>query len=160
MAVNYFRKCLGVGPYTNVDEYFADIDPDTYCLDINKVEELIKSKPKGFFSGIIPVDLAGYAVNLEAFRKLANEHGLWIIEDACHAPGGFFTDSKGQKQLCGNGNFAEVSVFSFHPVKHIATGEGGMITTNNEELYKKLMVLRTHGITKDPDLLEIKKQGK
>ncbi len=145
-SANSVRYCGG-----NV--YFADIDPDTYCLDINKVEELIKSKPKGFFSGIIPVDLAGYAVNLEAFRKLANEHGLWIIEDACHAPGGFFTDSKGQKQLCGNGNFAEVSVFSFHPVKHIATGEGGMITTNNEELYKKLMVLRTHGITKDPDLL-------
>lgn len=151
-SITFAASANGVR-YCGGNVYFADIDPDTYCLDINKVEELIKSKPKGFFSGIIPVDLAGYAVNLEAFRKLADEHGLWIIEDACHAPGGFFTDSKGQKQLCGNGNFAEVSVFSFHPVKHIATGEGGMITTNNEELYKKLMVLRTHGITKDPAVL-------
>ncbi|KAB2914716.1 MAG: UDP-4-amino-4,6-dideoxy-N-acetyl-beta-L-altrosamine transaminase [Bacteroidetes bacterium] len=146
-SANCIRYCGG-----NV--YFADIDPETYCLDINKVEELIKSKPKGFFSGIIPVDLAGFAVDLEAYRKLADEHGLWIIEDACHAPGGYFTDSKGQKQFCGNGNFAEVSVFSFHPVKHIATGEGGMITTNSEELYKKLMVLRTHGITKDPAVMQ------
>jgi UDP-4-amino-4,6-dideoxy-N-acetyl-beta-L-altrosamine transaminase len=145
-SANCIRYCDG-----NV--YFADIDPETYCLDINKVEELIKSKPKGFFSGIIPVDLAGFAVDLEAYRKLADEHGLWIIEDACHAPGGYFIDSKGQKQFCGNGNFAEASVFSFHPVKHIATGEGGMITTNNEELYKKLLVLRTHGITKDPAVM-------
>lgn len=146
-SANCVRYCGG-----NV--YFADIDPNNYCLDINKVEELIKSKPKGFFSGIIPVDLAGYAVDLEAYRKLADEHGLWIIEDACHAPGGYFTDSKGQKQLCGNGSLAEVSVFSFHPVKHIATGEGGMITTNNDELFKKLSLLRTHGITKDPELLQ------
>ncbi|HYG15761.1 MAG TPA: UDP-4-amino-4,6-dideoxy-N-acetyl-beta-L-altrosamine transaminase [Bacteroidia bacterium] len=143
---NCIRYCGG-----NV--YFADIDPETYTLDINKVEELIKSKPAGFFKGIIPVDFAGYGVNLEAFRKLADAHGLWIIEDACHAPGGYFTDSKGNKQLCGNGKFAEMSIFSFHPVKHIATGEGGMITTNNEELYKKLLLLRTHGITKDPSLM-------
>lgn len=151
-SANCVRYCGG-----NV--YFADINPNNYCLDINKVEELIKSKPKGFFSGIIPVDLAGYAVDLEAYRKLADEHGLWIIEDACHAPGGYFTDSKGQKQLCGNGSLAEVSVFSFHPVKHIATGEGGMITTNNDELFKKLSLLRTHGITKDPDLIQENQGG-
>ena len=88
-------------------------------------------------------------VNLEAFRELANEHNLWIIEDACHAPGGYFTDSKGNKQMCGNGKYADVGIFSFHPVKHIACGEGGMVTTNSETLYKKLSSLRTHGITKD-----------
>ena len=84
---------------------------------------------------------------------MADEYGLWIIEDACHAPGGYFIDSKGEKQLCGNGNFADVSVFSFHPVKHIATGEGGMATTNCKELYEKLCLYRTHGITKNPALL-------
>ena len=134
--------------------HFADIDPETFLLDIKKVQTLIESKPKGFFTGIIPVDFAGKAVDLEAFRKLADEHGLWIIEDACHAPGGFFTDSKNQKQQCGNGKFADLAIFSFHPVKHIACGEGGMITTNDENLYNKLLKLRTHGITKDPALME------
>lgn len=129
--------------------WFADINPDTYLLDINSVKELIESKPKGFFKGIIPVDFAGLPLNLEEFKNLAKEHDLWIIEDACHAPGGYFEDSKGVKQLCGNGNYADIGVFSFHPVKHIACGEGGMLTTNSEELYKKLMLIRTHGITKE-----------
>ena len=139
--------------YCNGTVWFADIDPKTYCLDLNKVKELIASKPKGFFTGIIPVDFAGYPVEMEAFRKLADEHGLWIIEDACHAPGGYFIDLSGKRQNCGNGKYADMGIFSFHPVKHIACGEGGMITTNDELLYKRLMVLRTHGITKDPYLL-------
>jgi UDP-4-amino-4,6-dideoxy-N-acetyl-beta-L-altrosamine transaminase len=135
--------------YCNGNVWFADIDPVTYTLDISKVEVLIESKPKGFFSGIIPVDFAGFAVDLEAFKNLANKHGLWIIEDACHAPGGFFLNSKNQQEFCGNGKYAELSIFSFHPVKHIACGEGGMITTNDISLYQKLLLLRTHGITKD-----------
>jgi UDP-4-amino-4,6-dideoxy-N-acetyl-beta-L-altrosamine transaminase len=143
-SANCVRYCGG-------EVVFADIDPDTYLLDINKVRELLESSPKGTYKGIIPVDFAGRAVDLEAFRKLADEYDLWIIEDACHAPGGYFTDSKGSKQLCGNGNFADLAIFSFHPVKHIASGEGGMITTNDEQLYQKLLELRTHGITKDPD---------
>ena len=134
--------------YNNGEVWFADIDPDTYLLDINSVKQLIESKPKGFFKGIIPVDFAGLPVNLEKFRELANEHNLWIIEDACHAPGGSFIDSKGGKQMCGNGKYADVGIFSFHPVKHIACGEGGMVTTNSKEIYDELMLLRTHGITK------------
>ncbi len=136
--------------YCGGNVYFADIDKDSFLLDIEKVKTLIASKPKGFFTGIIPVDFAGNAVNLEAFKALAQEHNLWMIEDACHAPGGYFTDSRGNKQNCGNGQFADLAIFSFHPVKHIATCEGGMITTNNKELYNKLLQLRTHGITKDP----------
>lgn len=146
-SANCIRYCGG-----NI--YFADINPNNFTLNIDAVEKLIESKPAGFFNGVIPVDFAGYAVDLEAFRKLADKHGLWIIEDACHAPGGYSIDSKGQQQLCGNGQFADMAIFSFHPVKHIACGEGGMITTNNEELYKKLLLLRTHGITKDTSLLQ------
>ncbi|MEO6830803.1 MAG: UDP-4-amino-4,6-dideoxy-N-acetyl-beta-L-altrosamine transaminase, partial [Chitinophagaceae bacterium] len=145
-SANCVRYCGGM-------VVFADIDPETATLDINKVRALLEASPKGTYNGIIPVDFAGYPVNLEAFRQLADEYGLWIIEDACHAPGGFFTDSKGQQQHCGNGNFAELAIFSFHPVKHIACGEGGAITTNSKELYDKLMMLRTHGITKDPALM-------
>jgi UDP-4-amino-4,6-dideoxy-N-acetyl-beta-L-altrosamine transaminase len=132
---------------------FADIDPETYLLDIKKVSELLESSPKGTYKGIIPVDFAGRAVDMEAFRKLADDYGCWIVEDACHSPGGYFIDSNGENQNCGNGKFADASVFSFHPVKHITTGEGGMITTNNENIYKKLLLLRTHGITKDISLL-------
>ena len=139
--------------YCGGDVVFADIDTETYLLDIEEVEKLLRSEPKGVFAGIIPVDFAGRAANMESFRNLADEYGCWIIEDACHAPGGFFADSNGNNQLCGNGKFSDLAIFSFHPVKHIACGEGGMITTNNEELYKKLLLLRTHGITKDPSLL-------
>jgi len=133
---------------------FADIDPETYLLDIQEVEKLLKASPKGTYKGIIPVDFAGRAVDLESYKKLADEYGCWIIEDACHSPGGYFINSKGGEQKCGNGNFADLSVFSFHPVKHIACGEGGMITTNDEVLYKKLKNLRSHGIQQDPLLRE------
>jgi UDP-4-amino-4,6-dideoxy-N-acetyl-beta-L-altrosamine transaminase len=134
--------------YAGGDVVFADIDPETYLLDIHKVRELLEVAPKGTYKGIIPVDFAGRAVDLEAFRKLADEFSCWIIEDACHAPGGYFIDSSGIRHNCGNGEFAELAIFSFHPVKHIACGEGGMITTNDEKLYNKLLMLRTHGITK------------
>ena len=140
--------------YAGGEVVFTDIDPETYLLDINEVEKLLKAAPKGTYKGIIPVDFAGRAVNLEEYRRLADEYGCWILEDACHAPGGFFVDAKGTRQHCGNGNYAELAIFSFHPVKHIATGEGGMVTTNDESLYKKLSLLRTHGITKDPGLLK------
>lgn len=144
-SANCIRYCGG-------EVVFADIDPDTYLLDITKVEALLNASPKGTYQGIVPVDFAGRAVDLEAYRKLADEHGLWIIQDSCHSPGGYFIDSSGQKQNCGNGNFANLAIFSFHPVKHIATGEGGMITTNDEKLYKKLLELRTHGITRDASI--------
>ncbi len=135
--------------FVGAEVWFADIDPNTYLLDIQSVNELIKSKPKGFFKGIIAVDFAGLPVNMENFRELADTNNLWIIEDACHAPGGYFIDSKNNKNYCGNGNYADIGVFSFHPVKHIACGEGGMITTNSKSIYEKLTLLRTHGITKD-----------
>ena len=144
-SANCIRYCGG-------EVVFSDIDPDTYLLDINKVRTLLESAPKGTYKGIIPVDFAGRANDLEAFRTLADEFGLWIIEDSCHSPGGFFEDSHGKIQNCGNGNFADLAIFSFHPVKHIASGEGGMITTNDEGLYKKLLQLRTHGIVKNDSL--------
>ncbi|WP_282018330.1 UDP-4-amino-4,6-dideoxy-N-acetyl-beta-L-altrosamine transaminase [Salegentibacter mishustinae] len=139
--------------YCGGEVVFSDIDPETYLLDINAVRKLLESSPKGTYKGIIPVDFAGRAVNLKEFKDLANEYDLWIIEDSCHAPGGFF-EINGKKQFCGNGNYADLAIFSFHPVKHIASGEGGMITTNDEKLYHKLLQLRTHGITKDQDSFE------
>lgn len=143
-SANCIRYCGG-------EVVFGDIDPGTYLLDLDSVRSLLEAAPKGTYKGIIPVDFAGRAVNLEEFRALANEYGLWIIEDACHAPGGYFKDTAGKKQHCGNGQYADLAIFSFHPVKHIASGEGGMVTTNDEQLYKKLLTLRTHGIVKSDD---------
>ena len=140
--------------YCGGEVLFADIDPTTYLIDIQALRKKLESPGPAHIKGIIVVDFAGHAANMEAFRKIADEFGLWIIEDACHAPGAFFTDSTNKKQLCGNGNFADLTVFSFHPVKHITTGEGGMIVTNNQQLYERLLVLRTHGITKNPAILD------
>ena len=131
---------------------FVDIDPLSILLDLNQVEATLKKSRKKY-DGIVAVDFAGLPVNLEEVRQIADKYGLWIIEDSCHAPGGHFTDSKGTIQTCGNGEYADLAIFSFHPVKHIATGEGGMITTNDEKLYNRLLKLRTHGITKDPALM-------
>jgi UDP-4-amino-4,6-dideoxy-N-acetyl-beta-L-altrosamine transaminase len=134
--------------YCGGEIVFADINPETYLIDINQVRNLLQASLKGEYTGMILVDFAGSAIDLEKFKELANEYNLWIIEDACHSPGGYFIDSKGQQQNCGNGQYADLAIFSFHPVKHIACGEGGMITTNSEEQYHKLLKLRTHGIVK------------
>lgn len=144
-SANCIRYCDG-------EVIFSDIDQESFLLDLDKLEIFLSKNPN-LYKGIIPVDFAGKAVNLERLKTIAEKHGLWIIEDACHAPGGFFVDSEGKRQNCGNGNFADLAIFSFHPVKHIATGEGGMITTNRKDLYEKLILLRTHGITKNPALL-------
>ena len=103
-SANCIRFCGG-----NV--VFCDIDKDSYLIDLSKLENILGNKPKGYYKGIIPVDFAGYPVYGESIKKIAEKYGLWIIEDACHAPGGYFIDSKGNRQLCGNGRFADLSVF-------------------------------------------------
>lgn len=141
-SANCVRYCGG-------EVTFTDINPDTYLLDINGLRKLLEESPKATYKGIVLVDFAGRPVNLEEFRKLADEFDLWIIQDSCHSPGGYFIDNEGNQQNCGNGNFADLAIFSFHPVKHITSGEGGIITTNNKALYKKILKLRNHGITKN-----------
>lgn len=145
-SANGFRYC-------GAEIVFADINPDNYLLDLDKVEEILKASPKGTYKAVVPVDFAGYPIDGERLRRLADEYGFYIIEDACHAPGGTFTDSHGITHKVGDCAFADMTVFSYHPVKHIATGEGGSVTTNNKELFDKLSLYRTHGITKSPDRL-------
>lgn len=122
---------------------FADIDPVTYNIDPEKIEEKITDKTKA----IIPVDFSGQSVDMDRIKKIANEHELIIIEDAAHALG---SEYKGRKV----GSQADMVEFSFHPVKPITTAEGGIVTTNNEALYKKMMLFRTHGITRDFEVLQ------
>ncbi|MBV6647537.1 MAG: UDP-4-amino-4,6-dideoxy-N-acetyl-beta-L-altrosamine transaminase [Cyclobacteriaceae bacterium] len=129
---------------------FIDIDPASMTIDIDALEQKLATTPKNTYSGVIPIDFAGLPVDMARIKTIADKYGLWILEDSCHAPGGYFSDQTGTKYFCGSGSFADLAIFSFHPVKHIATGEGGMITTNSKELSDKLKMLRTHGITKDP----------
>ncbi len=177
-ALHLCALALGVGPGTRVittpitfaasancvrycggEVWFADVDPETALLDIGQVRALLEAYPRGHFHGLIPVDFAGLPVDLAAFRALADEFGLWIIEDACHAPGGSFTAPDGATHRCGDGSLTDLAIFSFHPVKHIATGEGGMITTARRDLYEALLELRTHGITRDPQKLHHPDEG-
>ncbi len=135
--------------YCGGEVMFCDIDPETFLIDLDKLEILLENHPINTFKGVVSVDFAGLSVDLERLRKIANKYKLFILQDSCHSPGGYFIDSNGNEQYCGNGKFADLTIFSFHPVKHIATGEGGMITTDNQELYERLQLLRTHGITKE-----------
>lgn len=121
---------------------FADIDPVTYNIDPDRIEEKITDKTKA----IIPVDFSGQSVDMEKIKEIADKHGLIIIEDAAHALG---SEYKGRKI----GSQADMVEFSFHPVKPITTAEGGIVTTNSEDLYKKMMIFRTHGITRDQEIL-------
>lgn len=146
-SANCIRFCGG-------DVKFVDINPKTYLLDIEKLKETLTASPKGTYKGMVLVDFAGYPHNMEEYRKIADEYGMWILEDACHAPGAYFIDSTGEKVYCGSGKYSDITVFSFHPVKHITTGEGGMACTQNQKLYDKMALLRTHGITHDANKLQ------
>ena len=117
---------------------FCDIRLDNYNIDESKIEKLITSKTKA----IVPVHFAGHPCDMDKILSIAKKHNLLVIEDACHALGASYKN----KVIGGIG---DMSVFSFHPVKSITTGEGGAILTNNPEFHKKLVHLRTHGITKD-----------
>jgi len=117
---------------------FADIREDTLNIDPEEIKKKITSDTRA----IIPVDFTGQPVDLEKILQIARKNNLIVIEDASHALGATYKDSK-------IGSISDMTIFSFHPVKHITTGEGGMITTNNKEYYERLILFRTHGITKD-----------
>ena len=139
--------------YLGAEIVFCDIDPKTYLMDIGKLEEILKKSPRGTYKAVVPVDFAGYPINEEKLRRLAEEYGFAIVVDACHAPGASFTDSRGRRQMVGGCKYSDMACFSFHPVKHIATGEGGAVATSNPKLYSAVNLYRTHGVTKNPDLL-------
>lgn len=122
---------------------FADIDEKTYNIDPDDIERKITKRTKA----IIAVHFAGQPCDMERINEIAKKHNLIVIEDAAHALG---AEYKGKKIGC----ISDMTTFSFHPVKHITTGEGGMILTNNKDLYEKLKLARAHGITKDTAQME------
>ncbi|SFM23597.1 UDP-4-amino-4,6-dideoxy-N-acetyl-beta-L-altrosamine transaminase [Gracilibacillus orientalis] len=129
--------------YMGATPIFVDIDQKTYNIDPKEIWKKITSKTKA----IIPVDYTGQPCDLDEINEMATKHNLIVIEDAAHALG---ARHKGKKI----GSISDMTMFSFHPVKHITTGEGGIITTNNKEYYEKLLEFRSHGVTRDRSKLK------
>lgn len=142
-----FAASANCALYMGAKPIFADIDPHTYNIDPKDIQNKITSRTKA----IIPVHFTGQPCDMGPILKLARDNGLAVIEDGAHALG---AEYKGRKI----GSIGDMTTFSFHPVKHITTGEGGAVTTNSEALYNKLMMFRTHGITRDSKQL-LKNEG-
>lgn len=117
---------------------FCDINPETMCIDHTKIEELITEKTRA----IVCVDMCGQPCDYDEIKIIADKYGLKIIQDSAHSIGAIYKDKK-------VGSYADITCFSFHPVKNITTCEGGMMVTNNEDYYKRALAFRTHGISRD-----------
>lgn len=142
---NTFLASSNCMVYNNVKPVFADINPVSYNIAPAEIEKHISNKTKL----LIPVHFAGLPCEMDEISAIAKEHNLHVIEDAAHAIGSQYADGS----YVGNCKYSDMTVFSFHPVKTITTGEGGAVTTNDEKIYQKLLMLRSHGTTKDEKLL-------
>ena len=142
---NTFLASSNCMVYNHVKPIFADINPVSYNIDPAEIAKHITGKTKL----LIPVHFAGLPCEMDRISAVAQKHNLRIIEDAAHAIGSQYADGS----YVGNCKYSDMTVFSFHPVKTITTGEGGAVTTNDEALYQKLLMLRSHGITKNENFL-------
>lgn len=151
-----FVASANCGLYCGAKVDFVDIDPDTYNMcPIRLEKKLIKAKAEGKLPKVVvPVHLCGQPCDMAAIGKLAKEYGFKLIEDASHAIGGRY-----QEQPIGNCEHSDITVFSFHPVKIVTTAEGGAALTNSKELADKMALLRSHGITRDPELMRGESHG-
>ncbi len=141
---NSFLSSANCAKFVGADIDFVDIRAKDALISISELEKKISKKTKV----IIPVHFAGQSCNMKKIKEIADKNNSFIVEDAAHAIG---SDYLGNKVGCCE--FSDIAVFSFHPVKNITTGEGGMVLTNDEKIYKRLISLRSHGMTKDEDVL-------
>jgi UDP-4-amino-4,6-dideoxy-N-acetyl-beta-L-altrosamine transaminase len=153
---NTFVASANCALYCQANVDFVDINDRTYNLDVELLENKLKSSAKmgTLPKAIIPVHFAGQSCDMEAIHKLSRIYQFAIIEDASHAIGATY-----QGKPVGSCQFSEITVFSFHPVKIITSGEGGMITTNNTKIHQQLIRLRSHGITRDPNIMTTMPDG-
>ena len=147
---NTFVASANCGLYCGAQVDFVDIDPKTYNMSVDLLEaKLIDAEKEGKLPKVVvPVHFAGQSCEMQRIGELASRYGFHVLEDASHAIGARYKD-----RAVGNCQYSDLAVFSFHPVKIVTTGEGGVVVTNNAELYEKLTRLRTHGITRKPDLM-------
>ena len=136
---------------TGADVIFADVDPDTGLMEAHHLAEALSRCPGGRADAVFPVHLAGQCANLPKLSKLARDNTLVIIEDACHALGTRYRNRDGQEHAIGGCSHSDAACFSFHPVKTIAMGEGGAVTTNHAVLAEAMRRYRSHGLTRDPE---------
>lgn len=150
-----FVASSNCGIYCGSMPDFVDIDIDTYNMDMSVLEEKLKEakKEKKLPKVVLPVHFAGLPCDMPRLYALSKEYGFHIIEDACHALGARYRTKSGSWIKVGSCKHSDMTAFSFHPLKHITTGEGGCITTKDKALYDKLLMLRNHGITKNQGLL-------
>ena len=141
---NSFAATANCILYAGGRPVFCDVEPEQWNLDPSKLEKHLSRKIKG----IIPVHFAGHPCDMESIAKIARKKKLFVLEDACHALGGEYRIGK-KKYRAGSCSHSDAAILSFHPVKSIATGEGGAVLTNRKDIYKKILAFRTHGITKD-----------
>ena len=142
-----FTASANCGRYCGADVDFVDIDPSTYNMSVDELDKKLQQaevKPKV----VIPVHLAGQSCDMDKIYKLSQEYGFKVIEDASHAIGADYKSAK-----IGCCKYSDFTVFSFHPVKIVTTGEGGMVLTNDKDLHEKLLLYRSHGITRDTKLM-------
>ena len=153
---NSFVASANCALYCRAKVDFVDIDPKTYNLSVEKLEKkLIQAQLENKLPKIlIPVHFSGQSCNMLKIHELSKNYGSSIIEDASHAIGGKYLNLP-----IGNCQFSDITVFSFHPVKIITTAEGGLATTNSRELAEKMQLLRSHGITRDSNLMTKKSEG-
>lgn len=153
---NTFVASANAGRYCGASVDFVDTDPKTYNLSPEALEaKLMAAEKQGKLPSVVmPVHLTGQSAVMAAIAPLAEKYGFRVIEDASHAIGAQY-----QGKPVGCCEYSDMAVFSFHPVKIITTGEGGMVVTNQDELYQKLIRLRTHGITRDPNLMTESSHG-
>lgn len=144
-STNTFVASANCAQYVGAETIFADIDPATGLIDVAAVERILIDDRNQKIKAIIPVHFAGQPADLPKLAELARRHGAWIIDDACHALGASY-EHAGTAYHIGSNPHTDLTVFSFHPVKHITTGEGGALTTNHAELAERLKRLRSHGI--------------
>lgn len=151
-----FVASANCGLYCGAQVDFVDIDPRTYNLCPQALErKLVKAEREGTLPKVVvPVHLCGQPCDMQAIHRLAKRYGFMVIEDASHAIGG-----KYQGEFIGSGKYSDITVFSFHPVKIITTAEGGMALTNDAELANKMALLRSHGITRDPQQMTHESDG-
>ncbi len=145
-----FAATANAGLYLRAKPVFCDIERDTGNVNVKLIEEKITSHTKL----IVPVHYAGHPCDMEKIKEIADKYGLFVVEDACHALGAEYKGSK-----IGSCKYSDATVFSFHPVKHITTGEGGVVATNRKDIYEKLLMFRNHGITKDEKKFLNQKEG-
>ncbi|MFI5270971.1 MAG: DegT/DnrJ/EryC1/StrS family aminotransferase [Candidatus Saccharimonadales bacterium] len=132
--------------YSGASVEFLDVDPKTLVIDPSEVEKRLASDPEKY-AGVIAVDFAGYPTNASKLAEISSDHGVWFIEDASHALGASSVYER-EPTTVGDSRYADATVFSFHPAKHITTGEGGMVTTRSEALSEKIRLLRSHAMDK------------